>query len=230
MRKFYHPCLAWLGNHFLVYPVNLTNTQRVAKLAGALIRQPQYIRPYLSSNLSSQRHSPLAQNLPWWSFAAIDEADRLFPGKRIFEWGSGGSTLRYARIGAQVTAIEDDSAWLAAVETALQQAGVAGRVTIKYIPFDFDQPAQFASSAYCQSFNDSSWDVVIIDGQDKTFRERITCFRQAEPLMQPGSIILVDDFWRYVELLGSNRAQNVKVFESVGPCRIGVTSTAMFFY
>jgi hypothetical protein len=48
--------------------------------------------------------------------------------------------------------------------------------------------------------------------------------------MQPGSIILVDDFWRYEELLGSNRAQNVQVFESVGPCRIGVTSTAMFFY
>jgi subfamily B ATP-binding cassette protein MsbA len=71
---------------------------------------------------------------------------------------------------------------------------------------------------------------VIIDGQDKTFRDRITCFRQAEPLMQPGSIILVDDFWRYEELLISNSAQSVKVFESVGPCRIGVTSTAMFFY
>ena len=72
--------------------------------------------------------------------------------------------------------------------------------------------------------------MVIIDGQDKTFRERITCFRQAEPLMQPGSIILVDDFWRYGELLSSSRASQVQVFESLGPCRIGVTSTAMFFY
>ena len=71
---------------------------------------------------------------------------------------------------------------------------------------------------------------MIIDGQDKTFRERITYFRWAEPLMKPGSIILVDDFWRYEELFGSNRAHNVQVFESVGPCRIGVTSTAMFFY
>lgn len=78
--------------------------------------------------------------------------------------------------------------------------------------------------------NAGDWDVVIIDGQDKSFRERITCFRQAEPLMKPGSIILVDDFWRYEELLASNCAQSVRVFESVGPCRIGVTSTAMFFY
>jgi predicted O-methyltransferase YrrM len=210
--------------------MNLTNSQRVIKLAGALIRQPQYTPLYLLSNLSSTRHSPLAQNLPWWSFAAIEVADRLFPGKRIFEWGSGGSTLRYAQKGAQITAIEDDSAWMAAVQTALEKAGVADRVTMKYTPFDFDQPAQFESSAYAHALSDSNYDVVIIDGQDKTFRERITCFRHAEPLMQPGSIILVDDFWRYEELLGPNRARNVRVFESVGPCRTGVTSTAMFFY
>jgi predicted O-methyltransferase YrrM len=119
---------------------------------------------------------------------------------------------------------------MAAVQTALQKAGVADLVSMRYIPFDFDQPAHFASSAYCQAISDICWDVVIIDGQDKSFRERITCFRQAEPLMQPGSIILVDDFWRYRELLSSNRARNVQVLESVGPFRIGVTSTAMFFY
>jgi hypothetical protein len=48
--------------------------------------------------------------------------------------------------------------------------------------------------------------------------------------MKAGCIILVDDFWRYEELLSSHSAQSVQVFESVGPCRIGVTSTAMFFY
>lgn len=210
--------------------MNLTNRQRVVKLASSLFRHPQYITPYLASNLPSSRQSPLAQNLPWWSFAAIQEADLLFPGKRIFEWGSGGSTLRYAQMDAQITAIEDDLKWMAVMQTALHKAHVADRVTIRHIPFDFDQPVDFASSDYCLSFRDGCWDVVIIDGQDKTFRERITCFHYAEPLMQPGSIILVDDFWRYEELLSSNRANNVQVFESVGPCRIGVTSTAMFFY
>jgi hypothetical protein len=210
--------------------MNLSNTQRVLRLAGALIRQPQFTPSYLSSNLAPSRHSPLKQNLPWWSFAAIQEADRLFPGKRIFEWGSGGSTLRYARMGAQITAIEDDSAWLAAVQVALQQAGVSNRVCLRHIPCDFDAPSDFARSSYCLALNNSSWDVVIIDGQDKTFNERVTCFRQAEPLMHAGSIILVDDFWRYEQLLHSNRAQSVRVLESVGPCRIGVASTALFFY
>ena len=99
--------------------MDLKNTQRVLKLATALISQPQYNPPCLFSSLSKTRHSPLAQNLPWWSFAAIKAADRLFPGRRIFEWGSGGSTLRYARKGCQITAIEDEQAWLDAVQAAL---------------------------------------------------------------------------------------------------------------
>jgi predicted O-methyltransferase YrrM len=210
--------------------MNLTNTQRVLKLAGALITQPKYTPPYLLSNLSRTRHFPLSQGVPWWSFAAIDAADRLFPGRRIFEWGSGGSTVRYARKGCQITAIEDDQIWLDAVQTALAAAGVANQATLHHVPFNFDQPHDFASSSYCQALSGSQWDVVIIDGQDKTFRERITCFHHADPLMKPGSIILVDDFWRYEELLTRHSAQTVQVFELVGPCRIGVTSTAMFFY
>jgi hypothetical protein len=85
--------------------MNLTNTQRTVKLAAGLISQPRYAIPYLQSNLAKTRKSPLLQNLPWWSFAAIDAADRLFPGRSIFEWGSGGSTLRYARMDCQITAI-----------------------------------------------------------------------------------------------------------------------------
>jgi len=41
---------------------------------------------------------------------------------------------------------------------------------------------------------------------------------------------LADDFWSYEELQSSNHAQNVRLFESIGPCRIGVISTTMFFY
>ncbi len=186
--------------------------------------------PYLLSNLSKTRHSPLSQCVPWWSFAAIDAADRLFPWRRIFEWGSGGSTLRYARKGCQITAIEDDQAWLDAVQAAVAAARVADQVSLRHIPFNFDQPDNFVSSSYCQALSGSQWDAVIIDGQDKTFRERITCFLHADPLMKPGSIILVDDFWRYEELLSSHSAQAVQVFESLGPCRLGVTSTAMFLY
>ena len=40
----------------------------------------------------------------------------------------------------------------------------------------------------------------------------------------------IDDFWRYEKLLKNNKAKRIKFFESLGPCRIGVTSTAFFYY
>ena len=64
----------------------------------------------------------------------------------------------------------------------------------------------------------------------QTFPDLITCFRHAETLMQLGRVFRVDNFCCYEELLGSNRPQKVQVLESVGPRRIAVISTAMFFY
>ena len=119
--------------------MNLTNRQRLSKLLCGLIRHPNLILPYLKSNLSLRRRSPLSQNLPWWSFSAIYKADKLFQGKKIFEWGSGGSTLRYAKLGAYITAIEDDLNWLIAVRGELDKAHVSEQVEIRYLPFDFDK-------------------------------------------------------------------------------------------
>jgi len=102
--------------------------------------------------------------------------------------------------------------------------------TICYHYFDFKNPSDFFNSTYLKSIDNIDWNLLIIDGQDETFRERITCFKYAEKRAKPGCVIIVDDFWRYEELLQNNRANKVDVFESVGPCRIGVTSTAFFYY
>jgi hypothetical protein len=48
--------------------------------------------------------------------------------------------------------------------------------------------------------------------------------------VKPGGIIAVDDSWRYVQLRHSSNAKRVEVFESVGPARLGITSTDIFFY
>ena len=210
--------------------MDLPNSRRTSKLVKSLVANPQFILPYLCSNFSPFRRTPLDQGLPWWSYSAISEADKLFPGKRIFEWGTGGSTLRYARMGCQITAIEDDISWLNTLNSHLLNEGLAHRVNIFHHPFNFAEPADFESSSYLRALSDSAYDVIIIDGQDATFRERLTCFRYAEQFMMAGGIILLDDFWRYESLLTSNSAQEVRVFESVGPCRIGVTSTALFHY
>lgn len=193
-----------------------------------MLRNPQYIIPYLRNNPRSVP-LPVDANLPWWSYSGIEFADKIMPDKTIFEYGTGGSTLRYSRVAKRILAVEDDLAWAATVQERLAKYP-ATNVEVICCPFDFDNPEGFESSDYIRAVDNIKPDVVIIDGQDRTFNERRKCFYHVEPKMAPGGWIVVDDFWRYESLLKQNRAKKVRVFESVGPCRFGVTSTAFFEY
>jgi|CXWL01.1.fsa_nt_gi predicted RNA methylase len=208
--------------------MDLSNSQRLAKLIGNLVTNPDLIVPYFKMSIFS-RKLPIDFGMPWWSFRAIDRADGLLSGKSVFEYGTGGSTLRFAKIAKKVVSVEDHSDWMKVVQERLTKE-IISNVEIRLRPFDFKNPVNFESSEYISAVDGEDWDVVIIDGQDWSFKQRLSCFRRVEPKMLPGSIIIVDDFWRYEELLSSNRAKSVEVYESVGPSRIGVTSTAFFFY
>ena len=208
--------------------MKISNMQRVQKLVGNLISNPDLIIPYFRMSVFSRKY-PIDIGMPWWSFRAIARADQLLAGKRIFEYGTGGSTLRFAKIAKQIVCVENDADWMAIVKDRLEKMNILN-VDIKFRPFDFQKTVNFELSEYIKVVDSSSWDVVIIDGQDWSFNARLTCFQRVEPNMTEGSIIIVDDFWRYETLLNSNRAKSVEIYESVGPSRIGVTSTAFFFY
>ena len=72
-----------------------------------------------------------ALDAPWWTFQASDIVEqhlRAYDAPRVFEWGSGASTVWLARRGALVTSVEHDSHWahvVAEALTARQQRGVA---------------------------------------------------------------------------------------------------------
>jgi hypothetical protein len=51
-----------------------------------------------------------------------------------------------------------------------------------------------------------------------------------EDRVKPGGIIVLDDSWRYAAPRLRNKAKRFEVFESVGPCRPGCTTTDVFFY
>ncbi|MCA9907704.1 MAG: hypothetical protein KC519_03580, partial [Anaerolineae bacterium] len=59
---------------------------------------------------------------PWLGFDAIDYlAARISPGWRVFEYGSGGSTLFWLKSGAEVVSIEHDADWYAQMQQRLMQ-------------------------------------------------------------------------------------------------------------
>lgn len=202
---------------------------KVARVLGDLAVHPRLILPYLRHGPLCSK-SPLDLRLPWFSFAAIHFLESFAkPSMNVFEYGSGGSTLFFAKRCARVVSTEDDPEWLGRVRSALAAENLAN-ATLQHHPFDFHQARNFSESAYLRSIPDQPFHLIVVDGMERDTPVRPACFHHAETLVQPGGAIVVDDSWRYHSLRSNNRARSFREFRGVGPCRPGVTSTDIYFY
>src|SRR5882672_868971 len=206
-----------------------TVSQKIGRALGDLLLHPQYISRCLAHNVLSDK-TPLDLEIPWFSYAAIDFLEGFIkPHMRVCEYGSGGSTLFFASRTKSVFSIEDNPKWFELVSRRLQEKGIAN-ATLKLAPFDFKNPVAFEDSEYLNAIPDGAFDVIVVDGSEEWTQVRPVCFKHVEKSIKPGGIIIVDDSWRYPALRTNNRAQRYEVFQSLGPCRPGVTSTDIFFY
>jgi SAM-dependent methyltransferase len=209
--------------------MNGTVPQKIGRLIGNLITHPQYIPRCLSHNVVNGK-TPLDLEIPWFSYSAIDFLDDfLEPHMTVCEYGSGGSTLFFAQRVKSVFSIEDNSKWYELVTARLAEKAIKN-ATLTLCPFDFKKPAGFENSRYLNAMPDEKFDVIVVDGSEEWNQVRPICFQKAEAHVKKGGLIVVDDSWRYPGLREKNQAKQLKVFQSVGPCRPGVTSTDVFFY
>src|SRR5260370_127790 len=202
--------------------MDLTNPQRVAKLANHLLQHPGNVPRYIAHNLII-RKAPVELELPWFAYAAIDFLNTYLDKKmRAFEFGSGGSTLFFAQHCKSVTGVEDNAHWCEIVAARLARRGIEN-ANVRYLPVVFTSEQEFVASDYLKAVRQSIVDVIVVDGTEWTANVRPICFRAAEEQIAPRGIIVVDDSWRYRELRHANRRHGVNIFESVGPGRFGVT-------
>jgi hypothetical protein len=203
--------------------------QKIGRLAANLCLHPQYVPRCLAHNVFG-RKTPADLELPWFSYAAIDFLDEfLQPQMTVCEYGSGGSTLFFSRRVQRVFSIEDNPDWFSVISNRLILKSI-GNVTLKLHPFDFKNPKDFEKSEYLHAIPDEKFDVIVVDGSEEWTRIRGICFKKAESHVKKGGIIVVDDSWRYPEIRQGHNATGFQIFQSVGPCRPGVTSTDVFFY
>lgn len=206
-----------------------TIPQKIGRLAADLIMHPKYITRCVVHNIINGK-TPLDLELPWFSYAAIDFLQEyLKPDMRVCEYGSGGSTLFFARRAKSVFSIEDNPRWFELVSRRLEQHSVQN-VQLKLCRFDFKNAVGFEASEYLHALPNESFDIIVVDGSEEWTQVRPACFQLAEKRVKRGGIIVVDDSWRYPLLRENHRANTYKIFESVGPCRPGVTTTDVFFY
>jgi len=139
-------------------------------------------------------------DLPWWTLAAVKEADEFLKSRgqaRVFEYGSGASTIWLARRAASVFSIEHDQAWHEVVSKRLEAYPNASLKLIEADPepvtgYVSDKPGWQGRSfrRYAGAIDEEAgeFDLIVIDG-----RARAACLAHARSRLAPGGMILFDN-------------------------------------
>jgi hypothetical protein len=131
-----------------------------------------------------------ALDIPWWNVAATRVVEQFLkerPGARVFEYGSGASTLWLARRSAKVHSVEHDRDWAERLRAKL--AGFPG-VDLRTPDCDLASPS--ADQPYVQAIrNTGEYDLIIVDGRLRNF-----CLAEAIPHLKRDGMIVFDDSGR----------------------------------
>jgi hypothetical protein len=117
---------------------------------------------------------PQGNPLPWYTFPAVDYLDGLdLSDKRVFEYGSGQSTLWWAERCKELTSVEHDRKFFDGMNSR-------GQINARYICAE-------CMRDYVQRLN-TPQDVIVIDGVD-----REECAKRALQFLAGGGMIILDN-------------------------------------
>ncbi|MGF1534205.1 MAG: hypothetical protein ACFCUI_10915 [Bernardetiaceae bacterium] len=159
--------------------------------------------------------SPLELSLPWVTVLSknymVDFLVRR-PAAKVFEYGSGGSTLFFLRYAEQVVTVEHDRTWFDKVKSLLEQHpkrsnwegflfepekinSMNAKPADPSNPGDYyTQDEQYADCVFEQyakqidAYPDDFFDLVLVDG-----RSRPACVQHSLPKIRTGGWLVVDN-------------------------------------
>lgn len=169
--------------------------------------------PSYSSWHSSLRRinaSPLQDHMPWMTFSTIRFLQRnLTKNMRVFEYGSGGSSVFFAKRVGEIISVEHDEEWMEKVYQESKKLNLNHWHPLLIRPennsnaadYDPSEPMHYSShsqiyrgktfKAYASSiedFPDQYFDIILIDG-----RARPSCFMHSLRKIKPGGYIIWDN-------------------------------------
>lgn len=134
---------------------------------------------------------------PWLTREAVTIlSTALRPSDRGLEYGSGRSTVWFARRTAGLVSVETDHRWYSHVQSRLAAAGLREKVDYRLIPADeglADDPSRGAYLAVGENLPPASLDYVLVDAM---YRDE--CAVRAVRLLKPGGLLIVDNVNWYI--------------------------------
>lgn len=124
----------------------------------------------------------ITRTTPWLTPGAINflqDFCKENPKAKILEFGSGASTIWFAKQGMNLTSIEHDIHWYSAVSLQLQN------IDTNHISYIL-HPRPY--SIVCNRFADKYFDLILVDGRD-----RVACVKSSISLLKSGGILMLDN-------------------------------------
>lgn len=169
----------------------------------------QTFRPaYFVKRIQQWRFEKARPDAPWLAPTAIELLESyLKPADVGFEWGSGRSTVWFARRVGKLTSVEDHQKWHALVTERLAASGVAAKVDYRFIPCEHkevDEPSAHPYADASREVPDGSLDFALVDGNI-----RATCMKAVTAKIKPGGLLILDNANRFIPNNESGRHTTV---------------------
>lgn len=163
------------------------------RLIALVVSDPRWDPLFVS--LKSNPGERFRNPVPWYAWNAIPvveaEVSRL-SGEKVLEWGTGSSTLWYARRGMRVTGIEHDPQWFDVCARHVAEAD------LRLIPLG----EQYASP----TVDLSEFRLIVIDGRLRSRCAKFVSDGIESGAVKPGTVIIFDD---------SNRSDYAEALENL---------------
>lgn len=126
--------------------------------------------------------SPIGDNgepIPWVTYSFIDFiSKRIKNSHTIFEFGSGNSTLYYAKRAKKVVSVEHDKAWFEKISTSSPS-------NAEMIFCELESNGDYSRMP---SSLPGKFDIIIVDGRD-----RVNCCYNSLSALSNGGVVVLDD-------------------------------------
>jgi predicted O-methyltransferase YrrM len=129
----------------------------------------------------------LADDNPWIAPEAVSFLKATIKEDwKIFEFGSGWSTLFYASRAGSVISLEHDPAWYDRIGARITTGGISN-CDLRLVELD-----GFPNTI--KAFKDDSFNLIVVDCDEwKDGEGRLSCIAAAKPKVLPGGYLMVDD-------------------------------------
>ena len=127
----------------------------------------------------------------------------LKPTDLFFEWGSGGSTIKFGKMVSKYVSVEHDYNWYMKMNNELRNRGLAHKVFLFHVPSNHPRtfPTKYEEFENYINFkydDKTKFDKILVDGRGRQF-----CAESALSFIKEDGLLFVHDYFernRYLSI------------------------------